>query len=177
MGDAPQTASRLERILGLVILLLLLAGSLLVMLPFLSALAWAFVMAFSLWPAYRLLVVSLNQRKTLAAMIMTSAIALVLVVPTVVTVVNLSDDARAIATSARRWLTEGKTASPHWVTEVPLVGTRAAAYWDTLAQQAAQLLQSTSEATDERSVAATTAPATTQAAQQQPVPDTSLSRV
>jgi predicted PurR-regulated permease PerM len=181
MGDAPQTASRLERILGLVILLLLLVGSLLVMLPFLSALAWAFVMAFSLWPAYRLLLASIRQRKTLAAMIMTLAISLVLVVPTVITVVNLTDDARAITVSTRRWLAEGRT-SPRWVSRIPFVGTRAAARWDSLAQQAAQLLQSKSESPDEWPVemtattTTTTAPSTTQAAQQ-PVPDTSLSRM
>jgi predicted PurR-regulated permease PerM len=163
--------------LGLVILLLLLGGSLLVMLPFLSALAWAFVMAFSLWPAYRLLLASVRQRKTLAAMIMTLAIALVLVVPTAITVVNLTDDARAITSSARRWLAEGRT-SPQWVTNVPLVGTRAAAYWDSLAQQAAHFLQSTTEAADERPIGATPtlAPSATQAASQQ-VPDTSLSRM
>jgi predicted PurR-regulated permease PerM len=165
MTEVHPTDSRPERMLGLIVLMLLLVGALAVMLPFLSALAWAFIMAFSLWPAQRRLVRYVRQRRTLAALMTTSAIALVLVVPATITVVNLTDDARALTSSARRWLADGPPASPQWVKKIPLVGNRAAMYWDELAQDATQLAQGKTQSSDERASSATpsTAPTTQQA--------------
>src|SRR5262245_31163026 len=99
MNDTPHTPSRLEQMLGVGVLLLLLIGCFLILEPFLSALAWAFVLAFSLWPPRRRLVALLGHRKTIAALIMTGAIALVLVVPTVVIVANLAEDAGDIGSA------------------------------------------------------------------------------
>src|SRR5688500_16090743 len=111
MHDAPPAPTRLEQLIAAAILVLLLVGSVAVVLPFLTALAWAFVMAFSLWPLQRRFVARLRQRRTLAALTMTSLIALVLLVPTVVIVVNLADDARALAHATKRWFAEGPPAS------------------------------------------------------------------
>jgi predicted PurR-regulated permease PerM len=146
MTGAAPTGSKLERFLGAACLLLLLAGSCFVMLPFLPALAWAFVMAFALWPAQRLLVARLRGRRTIAATLLTCAIALVLVLPTALAVVNLTDDAGALASSARRWLADGPPPSPPWVRKLPLVGDRAAARWDQLAADAARLFQTAATA-------------------------------
>jgi predicted PurR-regulated permease PerM len=72
---------------------------------------------------------------------MTSAIALVLLVPTVVIVVNLSDDAAALATATKRWVADGPPAAPQWLARLPLVGDRAAAAWNELAADAGELLR------------------------------------
>src|SRR5689334_15807782 len=68
--------ARFERLIAVTVLLLLLLGSLVVLWPFLFALAWALVMAFALWPLQRRLPAGLRRRKTVAALAMTSAIAL-----------------------------------------------------------------------------------------------------
>src|SRR6516165_7660888 len=59
--------SKIEQYLGVALLLLLLLGCFLVMLPFISALLWATILAFSLWPLYDRLVRWLRGRRTLAA--------------------------------------------------------------------------------------------------------------
>ncbi len=140
--EQPRARFGLQPILAAGALLLLLGGAFAVMAPFLSSLAWAFVMAFSLWPLHRRLVVLLRQRRTIAAMITTSAIALVLVVPTILIVVNLSGDARAIASAGKRWVAEGPPTAPAWLRSLPYLGNRAASYWDSLANDAAQLFKS-----------------------------------
>src|SRR5207237_4397664 len=115
MHDTLPAPTRLEQLIALVILLLLLVGSVAVVLPFLTALAWAFVLAFALWPVQRRIVARLAGRRTIAAATMTSLISLVLLVPTLLTVVNLADDAHALARTTNRWLAEGPPASPQWL--------------------------------------------------------------
>jgi len=61
--------SKLERNIGWVILLILLAGCLLVLRPFISALLWAVVLCSSSWPVYRRLLGWLGNRRTLAALL------------------------------------------------------------------------------------------------------------
>src|SRR5262245_34454535 len=141
MDNTSHSPSRLEQILGTGVLLLLLIGCFLVMTPFMSALAWAFVMAFSLWPPRRRLVAMLGNRKTTAALIMTSAIALVLVVPTIVIVANLAQDVGDIGTAAKRWVEAGPPAAPAWLRKVPVVGNRAADYWQELVNDANALVR------------------------------------
>ena len=73
----PPMARRVEQNLGVIVLLLLLVGAFLVLQPFISALAWAFVMASTLWAVRRQLVARFNGRRTLAAFTLSSSIALV----------------------------------------------------------------------------------------------------
>lgn len=137
---SPRSEFRLERSVGILVLLLLLVGSLMVMLPFLMALAWAFVLAFSLWPVNRWLVTRLRGRRTLAAMIMTSAIALVLVIPVVLLVAHFAEDAQEIGHATRNWLAAGPPSPPKWLEKVPLVGSPLSNYWQNLANDAARFL-------------------------------------
>src|SRR6266481_5655911 len=73
--------SRLEVNLGALLLLILLAGCLLVLRPFVSALLWAVVLCFSSWPIYRRLLGWLGNRRTLAALAMTLAMVLIVLLP------------------------------------------------------------------------------------------------
>jgi predicted PurR-regulated permease PerM len=76
--------SRLEQNLGWFILFLLAAGCVLVMMPFVSALVWAVVLTFSTWPLYRRLLALVGNRRTLAALLMSLALMLVILLPVVV---------------------------------------------------------------------------------------------
>src|SRR5207253_7431695 len=95
-NESSAPSQNLERLIAAALLLLLLIGSVFVISPFVSALAWAFVMAYSLWPVWRRVLARLKGRRTLGALIMTTAIAAVLVVPTLVILINLTDDAQAL---------------------------------------------------------------------------------
>ena len=62
---------KIERNLGWAVVLLLFAGCLLVLRPFVSALLWAVVLCISSWPVYHRLLGWLGNRRTLAAALMT----------------------------------------------------------------------------------------------------------
>jgi predicted PurR-regulated permease PerM len=153
MSDEPRPsplARRIEQNIGVIVLLLLLIGAFMVLQPFLSALAWAFVMAFSLWPVQRLLVSRLKGRRTLAAFLLSTAIAAVLVVPTLALVLNFAEDARSLAGAARRWAADPPD-PPTWVERVPVVGREIAGTWRSLAEDLPRLV-------DRDAVAPTTQP-------------------
>jgi predicted PurR-regulated permease PerM len=122
--------TRLEQGLSVVTLGLLLIGCFVVMRPFLSALMWAVVLGFTLWPVQSRLTRWLGNRRTLAASVTTLTIAIVLVVPFVVVGISVADDARALATATRKWSEGGLPAPPAWVERIPIVGDQAKFYWE-----------------------------------------------
>ena len=124
-----------ERLIALAVLVLLLIGCVAVLRPFFSAILWAAVLAFALWPANRRLVAWLRGRRWLAAMLITLSIAAALVGPLTIAVANLADDATALLAAGRRWLEEGLPPAPHWLGSIPLLGPRAADYWNDLASE------------------------------------------
>src|SRR4051812_42433871 len=136
--------SRAEQVLGALVLLLLLIGSFLVLQPFLSAMAWAFVMGFSLWPVHRWLVARVRNSRTLAPLIITFGIALVLLVPTLVIVANLAEDAHSLGVATKSWIEAGPATAPAWIRKIPIVGERASNYWQTLANDASAMLRAIS---------------------------------
>jgi predicted PurR-regulated permease PerM len=139
-ADKPDS-SRLETILGRVALTLLLVGCVLVLKPFLTALMWAAILSFSLWPLHSRLLAWLKGRRTLAALITTGAIAAVLIGPFVLMGFSVADDARAIGTATRKWIDAGPPQAPAWFSKIPAVGTKAAEYWNDLADDARHLVQ------------------------------------
>jgi predicted PurR-regulated permease PerM len=127
-GLHPKT--RLEQGLSVVTLGFLLIGCFVVIRPFLSALMWAIMLGFTLWPVQSRLTRWLGNRRTLAASLTTLSIALVLVVPFVVLGISVADDARALATATRKWSEGGLPAPPAWLDRLPVVGAQAKAYWE-----------------------------------------------
>ena len=129
-----------EQILGIGALVLLGIGCLVVLWPFLSALLWAAVLCFSTWPAYTWFERTLGGRRTLAALLMTLLVALVLVAPFAISVATLADSVSSIVAAANRVLEQGPPAPPTWVARLPLVGERLAIYWQGLAYNAPAFL-------------------------------------
>ncbi len=122
--------TRLEQGLSVVTLGLLLIGCFVVMRPFLSALMWAVVLGFTLWPVQSRLTRWLGNRRTLAASVTTLTIAIVLVVPFVVVGISVADDGRALAAATRKWSEGGLPAPPAWVERIPIIGNQAKFYWE-----------------------------------------------
>ena len=124
--------SKLEQYLGIALLLLLLAGCLLVLRPFVSALLWAVVLCVSSWPLYFRLLGWLGQRRTVAALVMTLAMVLVILLPFFIVGATLADNVKQFSDAGKRWVEAGPHAPPAWLERVPLVGSRATAYWESL---------------------------------------------
>src|SRR5262245_23478346 len=117
--------SKLEQNLGWFILIVLAAGCLFVMRPFVSALLWAAVLTFSTWPLYRRLLALVGNRRTLAATIISLAMILVILIPFIVVGLTLADHVSSLTTAVRKWIDAGPPAPPEWLHKLPLVGSRA----------------------------------------------------
>jgi predicted PurR-regulated permease PerM len=134
------TRTTLERTISGIVALLLVAACLLVLRPFASALLWAVVLCFSSWPAYRRALRLVRGRRTLAALLMTLAMILVVLLPFVIIGATISDDVRDLTAAARQWVDTGPPAPPDWLSKLPLVGRQAVEYWQSLATDSAKLL-------------------------------------
>jgi predicted PurR-regulated permease PerM len=121
--------SKLERNLGWAVLLVLLAGCLLVLRPFLSAVLWAVVLCSSSWPIYHRLLGWLGNRRTLAALVMMLAMILIILLPFVIVGTTLADNVQQLTAATKHLIQDGPPAPPEWLLKVPGIGQRATDYW------------------------------------------------
>jgi predicted PurR-regulated permease PerM len=115
--------------LGVLSILLLIAGSLWVLRPFVGALVWATMLVVSTWPLMKSVEARLGQRRGAAVAVMTVTLLLLLVVPlwaAIATLIGSADQATALA---RKMAEAGLPPPPAWLAGVPLVGEKAAAAW------------------------------------------------
>jgi predicted PurR-regulated permease PerM len=80
-------------------------------------------------------------RRTWAALLMTLAIALVLLLPFLVVGISLADNAKDLATSVQARLSAGPPDPPAWLVKVPVVGPRANAWWASMAWDGKRMSQ------------------------------------
>jgi predicted PurR-regulated permease PerM len=132
--------STLEKNLGWFILIVLTMGCVLVMRPFVSALIWAGILSFSSWPLYRRLLSMVGERNTLAALIMTAGLALVILLPFTLIGFTLTDQAKELIVAARQWIDAGPPAPPQWLARFPLIGKRLVDTWQSAAVDSAKFL-------------------------------------
>ena len=137
--------SNVEQNLGWIVLLALLAGCLLVLRPFVSALLWAVVLCFSSWPVYRRLLGLLRQRRTLAAFLMTLAMVLIVLLPFVLIGATLVDNINQLTSAAKAFVQNGPPGPPDWLARVPVVGQWATDYWQGLTADTATLWTQTQQ--------------------------------
>jgi predicted PurR-regulated permease PerM len=141
---APQPASKsishVEEKLGWAAILLLLAGCLLVMRPFVSALLWAVVLCSASWPLYGRLLKFLNHRRTLAATLMTLGMVLIMLLPFVITGTSLADNVKDLTAAVRNWIETGPPQPPEWLAKIPLIGDKAVESWENIAGDTGALM-------------------------------------
>ncbi len=133
--------SKLEQNLARGILLLLFLGCLLVLWPFMTALLWAAVLSFSTWPLYCRLLKLLRGRRTLAALLLSLAMVLAVVLPMGIVGLNLGDNVTELKAATHRWLSDGPPAAPAWLAKIPVIGQTATASWNSLAGDSAKLAE------------------------------------
>ena len=128
-SDEAKGRHPIEGLLGIAALMLLLLGCVLVLRPFFSALMWAIVLAFALWPLQVRFTRWFGGFRTVAALVVTLLLALVLVGPFLLVGISLADDARALGRATKHWIESVPEDPPEWLARAPIVGDEAAVYW------------------------------------------------
>jgi predicted PurR-regulated permease PerM len=128
-----ELTKRIEMISGLGLVALVVAGCLLVLTPFATALLWAAVICFATWPIHRRVERLCRHRRTLAAGITTGLVVVFTVLPFVLTASVLDRNMADLIASAQALGTQGLPPPPDWVGRIPLAGDYLRDYWAVLA--------------------------------------------
>lgn len=147
--ESKGSGRRIEPVLGVLGLLLLLLGCFFVLRPFLSALMWAIVLAYSLWPLQKRFTSWFRGSRTFAAILVTLTMTLVSVGPFVLIGFSIADDAKALGTATRKWFESVPDEPPAWVVKTPLVGEELDAYWKDFASDRRRWVERFDEAAKE----------------------------
>jgi Predicted permease len=131
--------SYVRKALVLGLMLVLVAGCFVVLRPFIAAILWAVILAFSTWPLHRRLERALNGRTTLAAAIMTVAVMLLLVGPLVLLGAKLTENVLHFFDAMHGAAERGVPPPPDWLVSVPVLGDRLVESWRALAAGEANL--------------------------------------
>jgi predicted PurR-regulated permease PerM len=133
--------SKLEQHLGQGILALLFLGCLVVLWPFVTALLWATVLSFSMWPLYSRLANLLGGRRTLAALLLSLAMIVAVVLPLGIVGLTLGENVAELKSATWRILDKGVPAAPEWLEKIPLVGSAAKTSWNNMASDRTKLIE------------------------------------
>ncbi|MDP3849527.1 MAG: AI-2E family transporter [Luteolibacter sp.] len=135
-----------EPLLGGVALLLLLGGCFFVLRPFMTALTWAIILAYSLHPMQRLFTRWFRGSRTLAACFVTLTVAVLFTGPVVLIGVSLAQDGKDLAVATRTWFMAAPEQAPAWVGQVPVVGDELEGYWIGFAEDRKRWIEQLDEA-------------------------------
>jgi predicted PurR-regulated permease PerM len=116
-------------VLFVLVIGVLLAGSIMTLLPFLSALIWATTIAVATWPALIRVQRLIGGRRSLAVALMTLLVLLAFIVPFALAVSSLLEAADRSPTVMNAFLTQGLGPPPAWIEDIPVVGDRLARRW------------------------------------------------
>ena len=126
---------RLEMIATVALIGLLIAGTVLVLRPFIISLILAAVLAYASWPVYEWLLVRLHERTGRAATLMTVLLLLTLVTPFAIMAVSLVDNAVELLRLLREALNQPLPEPPAWLDSIPLAGSYLQGKWLVLMQE------------------------------------------
>ncbi|HXZ50537.1 MAG TPA: AI-2E family transporter YdiK [Burkholderiales bacterium] len=111
----------------------LIAVAIWVLKPFLPALIWAVMIVVATWPLMLKLQAYLWGRRALAVTAMTLALLCVFIVPLLLAVVTIAENADRIAGWLKTLAGMQVPPPPHWIAGIPLVGERLASVWQQVA--------------------------------------------
>lgn len=133
MVPAPRPHDLPRTLLGVLFLGLLLTASLWILRPFLLPLIWATMIAVATWPMLLSLQKFLRNSRTLATLVMTAGLLLVLIMPLTLALSTILQNLDRVKGWIRQFAEGGVPQPPEWVGNLPVVGAKANALW----QQAA----------------------------------------
>ncbi len=139
MTAMPVAGRDLVRVtLGVVFLLALVGTCLWILRPLVPAILWSSAIVISTWPLLLGLERKLGGRRTLAVALMTLLLTLVLLVPLLLGVLTVVDNAAGIAEWVESLSTARMPGPPPWLERLPIAGERLAATWVQLVDSGAQ---------------------------------------
>jgi len=113
---------RFQPFTRLAAIILLVIGCLIVLRPFLAAILFAAAITISSWPLYLRLLARLQQRRWLAALIMSVGLTLLIVVPLTLVTWNVADNASDFYEQLKASVGTGTLEPPDWLKSIPLLG-------------------------------------------------------
>lgn len=134
----PQPTARPTQDLARTVLAVLSVGGLIgvsvwILKPFLPSLIWAVMIVVATWPLMLKVQAYLGGRRALAVAAMTLALLLVFIVPILLAVVTIAENAERITGWVKALASMQVPPPPDWVANLPLVGERVAAIWQQVA--------------------------------------------
>jgi predicted PurR-regulated permease PerM len=131
---------RFQPFTRLAAVILLVIGCLVVLRPFLAAVLFAAAITISSWPLYLRLLARLKQRRTIAALVMSIGLTLLIIVPLTLVTWNIADNASSYYDQIKANLDSGTLDPPLWLKDVPLVGEMVDTYLRKLLHSREELL-------------------------------------
>jgi predicted PurR-regulated permease PerM len=126
--------NRIEAVAALMAVALLVLGCLVVLRPFVSAILWATVLTYTTWPLLLRMDRLCRGRRSLAAFVMTSLIALVMVLPFAIVGITLGENLSQLE-ELFHYLQGGLPPElPAWAQQLPWIGPFAERTWPGFAQ-------------------------------------------
>ena len=124
---------RLRQYARLAAIVIIIVSVYLVLHPFVPAILFAAVVCSSSWPLYIRLHRLLWGNATLAALVMSSLMVVLVLGPCLLLAISLSDNVSVFMETVKAALDGGAVEAPAWLSSVPLVGEYAAQYWQRVA--------------------------------------------
>jgi predicted PurR-regulated permease PerM len=124
---------RVELWVGLAAVALLTFVCLLILRPFISAALWAAILCFTTWPWFAKLEQMLGGRRSLAAMVATLILIVIIAAPVAILGMTLANNVSDLVAATQRLIHDGPPSPPAWVANIPLVGGHLADYWNRMA--------------------------------------------
>lgn len=118
---------------GVLALLVLAVGCVMVLKPFFSALMWAVILAYTLYPLQRRFTRWFRGSPTVAACFVSLTIGILIAGPIVLIGVSLAEDGRQLGKATRTWFMEAPEKAPPWVEAMPIVGGDISEVWSAAA--------------------------------------------
>lgn len=123
----------MEQLTGVLALFVLVGGALIVVAPFMTALLWGAILAFSSYGPYLRLAQALGGRRGIAALLIVLLILLVLIGPVLYAGTAFATRVPELVGAVQARLGAGTPPLPDWITQLPLVGPRIEDGWAAVA--------------------------------------------
>lgn len=127
---ATEQGRRVEALAGLVALTFIAVGCIIVLGPFLTALAWALILVFVTWPLYLRIQRLVGGRPTVAAALMTVVLAVALLIPMFAVGSGLTESAIRSVNQVQGVIAAGLPEPPAWLADIPVIGPDLAKQWN-----------------------------------------------
>jgi predicted PurR-regulated permease PerM len=120
-------------VLAVLFIVALIGSSIWILRPFLGAIIWATTIVVATWPLMIAAQARLWRKRALAVTLMTLLLLCVLVVPLTFAIGTIVSNVDEIVEWAKSMASFKMPRAPEWVTSLPLVGTKAAELWESVA--------------------------------------------